>query len=102
VTILGGDFTIPSMDTEASESRTSELSSHGDENVVQDTPPQGVMEEAYEPHALRRSSRSSHPPEIWLELHQGSACDAEDPLTYMEAMTRPDSVEWLRAMRYEI
>jgi hypothetical protein len=27
------------MDAEASGSRTSELSSHGDENVVQDTPP---------------------------------------------------------------
>jgi hypothetical protein len=28
------------MDAEASGSRTSKLSSHGDENVVQDTPPQ--------------------------------------------------------------
>jgi Reverse transcriptase (RNA-dependent DNA polymerase) len=99
---VSGDFTIPSMDAEASESRTSELSSHGDENVVQDTPPQCVMEEAYEPHAFRRSSRSSHPPERWLRLHQGSACDVDDPLTYMEAMARPDSVEWLGAMRSEI
>jgi hypothetical protein len=90
------------MDAEASESRTSKLSSHGDENVIQDTPPQGVMEEASEPHALRRSSRSSHPSERWLGLHQGSACDADDHLTYMEAMARPDSVEWLRAMRSEI
>jgi Reverse transcriptase (RNA-dependent DNA polymerase) len=60
------------------------------------------MEEASEPHALRMSSRSSHPPERWLGLHQGLACDAEDPLTYMEAMARPDSVEWLGAMRSEI
>jgi Reverse transcriptase (RNA-dependent DNA polymerase) len=90
------------MDVEASGSRTSELSSHGDENVVQDTPPQGVVKEASEPHALRRSSRSSHPPKRWLGLHQGSACDAEDPLTYMETMARPDSVEWLGAMRSEI
>jgi Reverse transcriptase (RNA-dependent DNA polymerase) len=90
------------MDAEASESRTPELSSHDDENVVQDTPPQDVMEEASESHALRRSSRSSHPHERWLRLHQGSACDAEDPLTYMEAMARPDSVEWLGAMRSEI
>jgi hypothetical protein len=60
---VDGDFTISSMDNEASESRISELSSHGDENVVQDTPLQGVMEEASERHALRRSSRSSHPPE---------------------------------------
>jgi Reverse transcriptase (RNA-dependent DNA polymerase) len=90
------------MDAEASGSRTSKLSSHVDENVVQDTPPQGVMEEASEPHALRRSSRSNHPPERWLGLYQGSACDAEDPLTYMEAMVRPDSVEWLGAIRPEI
>jgi hypothetical protein len=94
----GGDFTIPSMDAEPSGSKTSELSSHGDENVVQDTPLQGVMEEASEPHKFRRSSRSSHPPEIWLGLHQGSACDVEDPLTYMETMALPDSVEWLGAM----
>jgi hypothetical protein len=90
---VGGDFTIPSMDAEASGSRTSELSSHGDDNVVQDTPPQDVVEEASEPHALRRSSRSSHPPERWLGHHQGSTCDVDDPLTYMEAMARPDSIE---------
>jgi hypothetical protein len=57
------------MDDEASGSRTSELNSHDDEKVVQDMPPQGIVEEAYEPHALRRSSRSSHPPERWLGLH---------------------------------
>jgi predicted nucleotidyltransferase len=66
---VGGDFTIPYMDADASGSRTSELSSHGDENVVQDTPPQVVMEEASKLHALRRSSRSSHPLERWLRLH---------------------------------
>jgi GAG-pre-integrase domain len=99
---IDGDFTIPSMDVKASGSWTSKLSSHGDENVVQDTSPQGIMEEASEPHALRRSSRSSHPPERWLGLHQGSTCDAEDPFTYMEAMVRSDSVEWLGAMRSEI
>jgi hypothetical protein len=47
---------------------------------------QGVMEEAYEPHALHRSSRSNHPPERWLELYQGSICDADDHLTYTEAI----------------
>jgi hypothetical protein len=99
---VGGDFTILSMDVEAHGSRTPEPSSHGDENMVQDALPQGVVEEVSEPHALRRSSRSSHPPERWLGLHQGSACDAEDRLTYTEAMAWPDSVEWLRAMRSEI
>jgi hypothetical protein len=36
---VGGDFTIPSMDAEASESRTLEPNSHGDENMVLDVPP---------------------------------------------------------------
>jgi Integrase core domain len=90
---VGGDFTIHSMDAEASGSRTSKLSSHDDDKVVQDTPPQGVVEEASEPHAFRRSSRSSHPPERWLGLHQGSTCDAEDRLTYMEIMARQSSLE---------
>jgi Reverse transcriptase (RNA-dependent DNA polymerase) len=70
--------------------------------MVQDAPPQDIMEEASKAHTLRRSSISSHPPERWLGLHQGSACITEDPLTYMEAMTRLDFVEWLRAMRSEI
>jgi hypothetical protein len=60
------------------------------------------VKEASEPHALRRSSKSRHPPERWLGLHQRSACDVEDLLTYMEIMARPDSVEWLGAMRSEI
>jgi hypothetical protein len=99
---VGGDFTIPSMDAKASGSKTPEPSSHGDENMVQDASAQDVVEEASETHALRRSSRSSHLPERWLGLHQGSACDADDPLTYTEAMARPDFVEWLGAMRSEI
>jgi hypothetical protein len=99
---VGGDFTIPSMDAEASGSRTPEPSSHGDENMVQDASPQGVVEETSEPYALRRSSRSSHPPERWLRLHHGLTCDAKDLLTYTEAMVLPDSVEWLEAMRSKI
>jgi hypothetical protein len=101
---VGGDFTIPFMDAESSGSRTSKLSSHDDEKVVQDTPPQGVMEEASQPHALRRSSRSSHPPERWLGLHQGLACDAEDSLTYMESMAQPDFVDCLEPcdLRYSL
>jgi hypothetical protein len=61
--------------------------------MVQDALPQDVVEEAFEPHALRKSSRSSHPPKRWLRLHQGLVCDAEDPLTYTEAMAQPDFVE---------
>jgi hypothetical protein len=86
------------MNTEASGSRTLEPSSHGDENMVQDAPRQDIVKEASKTHTLRKSSRSSHPPERWLEHHQGSTCDAEDPLTYTEAMAQPDSIEWLGAM----
>jgi hypothetical protein len=66
---VGGDFTIPYMDVETSGSMTLEPRSHGDENMVQDAPPQDIVEEASKAHALRRSSRSSHPPERWLGLH---------------------------------
>jgi hypothetical protein len=45
------------MDAEASGSRTPKPSSRGNEDMVQDAPPQGVVEEASESHALRRSSR---------------------------------------------
>jgi hypothetical protein len=61
--------------------------------MVQDALPQDVVEEASEPHALHKSSRLSHSPKRWLRLHQGLICDADDPLTYTEAMARPDSVE---------
>jgi hypothetical protein len=60
---VGGDFTIFSMDAEASGSRTPEPSSHGDDDIVQDALTQGIMDETSEPHAFHRSSRSSHPPE---------------------------------------
>ena len=37
-----------------------------------------------------------------MGLHEVSAFDAEDPLTYAEAVDRPDSDKWLEAMRSEI
>jgi hypothetical protein len=37
-----------------------------------------------------------------MRLHEVSVFDAEDPLTYVEAMDRPDSDKWLEAMRSEI
>jgi hypothetical protein len=49
---VSGDLTIFSMDTEANGGRTLEPSSHGDENMVLDVSPQGVVEEVSEPHAL--------------------------------------------------
>jgi hypothetical protein len=78
------------MDTEPSRSGIPELDL---ENMSQ---------EASEPQVLRTSSRSSHPPERWLGLHQGSTVETKDPMTYTEAMTRPDSAEWLGVMQSEI
>jgi hypothetical protein len=37
-----------------------------------------------------------------MRLHEISVFDAEDPLTYAEAVDRPDSGKWLEAMRSEI
>ena len=37
-----------------------------------------------------------------MGLHEVSVFDAEDPLTYAEAVDRPDSDKWLEAMRSEI
>jgi Reverse transcriptase (RNA-dependent DNA polymerase) len=37
-----------------------------------------------------------------LGLHQGSTVETEDPMTYTEAMARPDSAECLGAMQSEI
>jgi hypothetical protein len=88
--VVGDDSTIPPMDTEPSGSGTPEL---GLENMAQ---------EASEPQVLRRSSRSSHPPERWLGLHQGSTVETEDPMTYSEVMAWPDSAEWLGAMQSEM
>jgi hypothetical protein len=51
---------------------------------------------------LRRSTRTVHAPERYLGLHEISVYDTEDPLTYAEAMDRPDSDKWLEAMRSEI
>jgi hypothetical protein len=39
-----GYFTILYMDAEASGSMTSELSTHRDKKMIQDAPPQGVVE----------------------------------------------------------
>jgi hypothetical protein len=51
---------------------------------------------------LRRSTRTVHAPERYLGLHEVLVFDTEDPLTYAEAMDRPDSDKWLEAMRSEI
>jgi hypothetical protein len=55
-----------------------------------------------EEQVLRRSHRTVRAPERYMGLHEVSVFDVEDPLTYAEAMDRPDSDKWLEAMRSEI
>ncbi|XP_078151434.1 uncharacterized protein LOC144546757 [Carex rostrata] len=66
--------------------------------------PQTVVDQVQQPEerVLRRSTRVVHAPERYLGLHEISAYDTEDPLTYAEALDRPDSDKWLEAMRSEI
>jgi hypothetical protein len=63
-----------------------------------------VVDQVRQPEGqvLRRSTRTVHAPERYLGLHEVSVFDTEDPLTYAEAMDRPDSDKWLEAMRSEI
>ena len=60
--------------------------------------------EAPEPeaHVLRRSTRVIQAPDRYLGLHEVSVLDTEDPLTYKDAMGRPDSESWLKAMKSEV
>jgi hypothetical protein len=66
--------------------------------------PHIVVDRVQQPEGqvLRRSTRTVHAPERYMGLHEVSVFDAEDPLTYAEAMDRPDSDKWLEAMRSEI
>ena len=66
--------------------------------------PHIVVDRVQQPEGqvLRRSTRTVHAPERYMGLHEVSVFDAEDPLTYAEAMDRPDSDKWLEAMKSEI
>jgi hypothetical protein len=55
-----------------------------------------------EEQVLRRSHRTVCAPERYMGLHEVSIFDAEDSLTYTEAVDRPNSNKWLEAMRSEI
>jgi Reverse transcriptase (RNA-dependent DNA polymerase) len=55
-----------------------------------------------EEQVLRRSHMTVRAPERYMRLHEVSVFDVEDPLTYAEAVDRPDFDKWLEAMRSEI
>jgi hypothetical protein len=55
-----------------------------------------------EEQVLRRSHRTVHASERYMELHEVSVFDVEDPLTYAESVDRPDFDKWLEAMKSEI
>jgi len=79
-------------------------SSSASTQVEEELNPHTVVDEVRQPEeqVLRRSTRTVHAPERYLGLHEVSVFDTEDPLTYAEAMDRPDSDKWLEAMRSEI
>lgn len=51
---------------------------------------------------LRRSKRVVRAPERYMGLHEVSVLDTDEPLTYAEAMDRPDSDNWQEAMKSEM
>jgi hypothetical protein len=55
--------------------------------------PHTYVDEVRQPEeqVLRRSHRTVRAPERYMRLHEVSVFDAEDPLTYAEAVDRPDS-----------
>ena len=79
-------------------------SSSASTQVEVEQSPHDVVDRVQQPEerVLRRSTRAVHAPERYLGLHEVSVFDTEDPLTYAEAMDRPDSDKWLEAMRSEI
>ena len=93
---------VPSPQVVVDEVLVSSSSASTQVEVEQD--PQTVVDQVRQPEeqVLRRSMRTVHAPERYLGLHEVSVFDTEDPMTYAEAMDRPDSDKWLEAMRSEI
>ena len=60
------------------------------------------------PAPLRRSDRVPHQPDRYYDflVRDGDPVELdendEDPITYMDAMQRPDSKKWLEAMKSEM
>jgi hypothetical protein len=81
---------VPS--SSASTQVETELNSHTDVDEVRQP----------EEQVLRRSHRTVCAPKRYMELHEVSVFDAEDPPTYAAAVDIPDSDKWLEAMRSEI
>ena len=79
-------------------------SSSASTQVEEELNPHTVVDEVQQPEeqVLHRSTRIVHAPKWYMGLHEVSVFDTEDPLTYAEAMDRPDSDKWLEAMRSEI
>ena len=77
--------------------------------VVVEQAPQNVVEEptVEQTHALRRSVRERHAPDRYLGFFVTShgdvlLMDQDEPSTYQEAVSSPDSEKWLGAMRSEM
>jgi hypothetical protein len=88
--IVVEEILVPS--SSASMQVETKLNLHTDVDEVQQT----------EEQVLRRSHRTVRAPERYMGLHEVSVFDVEDPLTYAEAVDRPNSNKWLEAMRSEM
>jgi hypothetical protein len=88
--IIVEEILVPS--SSASMQVETKLNSHTDVDEVRQS----------EEQVLRRSHMTVRAPERYMRLHEISVFDAEDPLTYAEAVDRPNSNKWLEAMRSEI
>jgi hypothetical protein len=88
--IVVEEILVPS--SSASMQVETKLNLHTDVDEVQQT----------EEQVLRRSHRTVRAPERYMGLHEVSVFDAEDPLTYAEAVDSPNSNKWLEAMRSEM
>ena len=82
-----------------------EVQTRVDEEVPLQDVPESQPEEAPQPPPgiiPRRSQRVVCQPERWLGLHEVTSLDTDDPVSFDDAMSRPDSDSWLDAMKAKI
>ena len=73
-----------------------------EDNVIEisdDSQEQNVVQEVTPRPIPRRSNRVRHEPDRYLGIHE---IETEEPESYAEMVERPDSQEWLEAMKSEM
>ena len=82
-----------------------EVQARVDEEVPLQDVHEPQPEEAPQPPPVvipRRSQRVVRQPERWLGLHEVTSLDTDDPVSFDDAMSRPDSDSWREAMKAKI